>query len=258
MIILRSFVIALSLYSRIPMPRIEWREEDMRFSIAFFPLVGALIGATLLLWNWLCLILGIGSLLRGAGFALLPLLIAGGIHMDGFCDTADALASNGGQEQKQAILRDPHAGVFAVISAVAYLIAFAALGSELDARLPLVGAFACVFVLSRCVSGWATVSFPTAKGSSMVSAFSDAAAKRMTQVAIGIMGLAAAGAMMGLCGIPGVAAVVAALCVFALCRFWLIGQFGGYSGDLAGWLLQMCELCCLAALVFADMILGVI
>ena len=43
--LLRVIAVAFAQYSRIPVPRFEWKEEDMRYSIAAFPLVGAVIGA---------------------------------------------------------------------------------------------------------------------------------------------------------------------------------------------------------------------
>ena len=78
--IIRSFLIAFSTYSRIPVPQVEWTEENRRYAMCFFPLVGAVTG--LALWGWLalCDTLGFGRLLRGAVAALLPLLITGGIH----------------------------------------------------------------------------------------------------------------------------------------------------------------------------------
>ncbi len=91
--VIRSLLTAFSTYSCIPVPQVEWTEENRRYSMCFFPLVGAVIG--LLLWGWLavCDAFGVGPLLRGAVAALLPLFVTGGIHMDGFMDTSDALAS---------------------------------------------------------------------------------------------------------------------------------------------------------------------
>ena len=34
--------------------------------------------------------IGFGPTLFGAGLALLPIAVSGGIHMDGFCDVVDA------------------------------------------------------------------------------------------------------------------------------------------------------------------------
>ena len=37
---MRAAIIAFSMYSRIPMPMFEWKEEDMKYAMCFFPLVG--------------------------------------------------------------------------------------------------------------------------------------------------------------------------------------------------------------------------
>ena len=107
---LRSIAMAFAMFSRIPMPRIEWKKENMRYMLCALPLVGAAIGLALALWVWVCLRLKIGQTLFAAGIALMPLLLSGGIHMDGFCDTADALSSHQPAERKREILKDSHAG----------------------------------------------------------------------------------------------------------------------------------------------------
>lgn len=38
--LLSSLIIAFSTYSRIPMPRTEWTDENRRLTFCFFPLVG--------------------------------------------------------------------------------------------------------------------------------------------------------------------------------------------------------------------------
>ena len=90
--VIRSFVIAFSTYSRIPMPQVEWSDENRKYSMCFFPLIGAVIG--LILWGWLCLCdaLKIGILLKGAVGAIIPLLVTGGI-----CALAARLRAERGQ-----------------------------------------------------------------------------------------------------------------------------------------------------------------
>ena len=39
-----SFKIAFSMYSRIPMPRSEWTDENKSYAMCFFPWIGAVIG----------------------------------------------------------------------------------------------------------------------------------------------------------------------------------------------------------------------
>ena len=45
-----SFGIAFSMYSRIPMVRCDWTEENMKYVMCFFPWIGAVIGALGLLF----------------------------------------------------------------------------------------------------------------------------------------------------------------------------------------------------------------
>ncbi len=44
---------AFSVFSRIPVPRTEWTERNMRYMLCAFPLVGAVIGLLLWGWSWL-------------------------------------------------------------------------------------------------------------------------------------------------------------------------------------------------------------
>ena len=48
--LLGSMVIAFSMYSRIPMPRVEWTKERMKYAMCFFPLVGVVQGICLVLY----------------------------------------------------------------------------------------------------------------------------------------------------------------------------------------------------------------
>ena len=50
---LYSCIIAISMYSRLPMPKVEWRKERMAYVMCCFPIVGLLEGAALALWFWL-------------------------------------------------------------------------------------------------------------------------------------------------------------------------------------------------------------
>ncbi len=109
---MRAAIIAFSMYSRIPMPMFEWKEEDMKYAMCFFPAIGMVIGTVFygmfLLLSWLLP----GSFLAAGILLAVPIFITGGIHMDGFMDTCDARASYGDREKKLAILKGyPHGGV---------------------------------------------------------------------------------------------------------------------------------------------------
>lgn len=255
--ILRSVVIAFSMFSRIPMPRVDWQGRSMRYTMAAFPLVGVVAGAVLVLWDWLCALLGFGPFLRGAGFALWPLLLTGGIHLDGFCDTVDALASNAEPAKKQEILKDPHAGAFAAIAVAGYLLGFAALASQAESGLLPAACLGLIFVLSRALSGLAVVFFKPARDSGLARTFADAASRRASAVVLAAFVAAAGTWLVGLGGLAGVLALAAAAVVFLCYHSVAMQQFGGISGDLAGWFLQLCELCSLGGLVLGQRLLAV-
>ena len=122
---LYSCIIAISMYSKIPMPNVEWTEERMRYVMCFFPLVGIVQERP---WAfWLHLALDVLNLSVGAAAltgAAIPLLVTGGIHMDGFLDTMDAIHSYGDRSRKLEILKDPHLGAFAVISFGVYMMLY--------------------------------------------------------------------------------------------------------------------------------------
>ena len=64
--------------------------------------------------------------------AALPLLVTGGIHADGFCDTVDALSSHAEREKMLEILKDSHCGAFAVIFFGLWLVLWLAGWAALD------------------------------------------------------------------------------------------------------------------------------
>ena len=51
MSIIKSLVIAFSMYSKIPMPHLELDEKDMKYVMGFFPLIGLITGA--LAYGWI-------------------------------------------------------------------------------------------------------------------------------------------------------------------------------------------------------------
>ena len=248
-----SLVIAFATYSRIPMPRVDWSEENRRYSLCFFPLIGLVIGAVMAGWIWLCDALGIGSMLRGCVGALIPLMITGGIHMDGFMDTCDALASWQSKERRLEILKDSHVGAFAVIGCCAYLMITAGLLSEMtmDHALPL----AMCFVASRAASAMTSVSMKPAKAEGMLRSFT--MASRSRAVLISSCGYFA----LCLCIWLHAGLTMAFLCAVAVVICALVYKrmaythFGGVTGDLAGWLLQVTELTLLAVMVVGGKLL---
>ena len=118
--VFNSFIIAFSMYSKIPMPKVSWSKDNMRYVMCFFPLVGTVIGGLVYLWSKISSSLPFSNVFHTVILILIPLIITGGIHMDGYLDTLDALSSYGSKEKKLEILKDPHTGAFALIHCVIY------------------------------------------------------------------------------------------------------------------------------------------
>ena len=165
--------------------------------------------------------------------------------MDGFLDTMDAIHSYGDREKKLEILKDPHVGAFAVIGCGGYLLLYAAAAYEVTA-LELWPLALPVFVMERALSGLSVVFFPCAKKSGLAATFSDGAKRRAAGISLSLW--LAAALCLGGAVIPGGSAVTALglvavqLLVFAYYRRMAVVQFGGITGDLAGYFLQICEL----------------
>ncbi len=241
MSLLKSLIIAFSTYSKIPMPRVEWNEKNMKYSLIFFPFIGVVIGGLLCGWWWLSNAFGFGSFLRSAIALSIPVLVSGGIHLDGFADTVDALSSYQSRERKLEILKDPHTGAFAVIGLSMYFILYFGALTELKS-LKAYLLISLGFILSRAFSGLALVLLRSAKKEGLLYAFSSAAHRKITGILLGVIILACAGAMVYVDGKGGIALLLIAVLVFGYYRRVSYRQFGGITGDLAGFFLQVCEL----------------
>lgn len=249
---MQSLIIAFAMYSKIPMPKADWTEKNMRYAFCWFPLVGLVIGLIEMAVFRLLLLGQAGALMKGAVLTAVPLMITGGIHLDGFMDTTDARSSYGDREKKLSILKDSHVGAFAVMGCGLYLLLSAGAWSELDWRgMQLM---TCVFVLERALSGLAAVNFRGARSDGMLTAFREPARKKQVTIVLVITAMAVVWVMAGI-WLPGaVLCTVAALLVFAGYYRMAMREFGGITGDLAGWFLQTCELTVLLSLVILQLI----
>ena len=61
-----TVAVAFSMFSALPMPRVEWKDSNMRYALCAFPLVGLAIGLAQILWAAVCG-LGLPPVLRGMG-----------------------------------------------------------------------------------------------------------------------------------------------------------------------------------------------
>ena len=173
MIVLQTVAVAFAMFSAVPVPQFNWTEKNMRYAMCAFPLIGVVIGG---LWC-LCGALPLPMPAKAAGFCLIPVWVTGGIHLDGYADTCDALSSYGDTAKKLEILKDPHCGAFAVIRLCSYFIAYLALCVCVQFT-PRVGVlWTLALVGERALSGLAVAAFPMAKNTGLAHTFATAADK---------------------------------------------------------------------------------
>lgn len=246
--ILRSACIALSMYTRLPVPQFSWEEEDMRYAICFFPGAGVLAGAALFLWLRAADRLSLPGMTKYIAVILIPVLVTGGIHLDGFMDTSDALQSWGTREKRLEILKDPRIGAFAVIRLIT--LAGICLAAAACVKARAYGPWAVSLCFSRALSGLAAVRWEKAKKQGTLNSFSAKGAETGASLVLSAEALAFAGLMGFLDPATGIPAVSAGLLVMGYYRYMSRKQFGGITGDLAGWFVCVSEaamLCAMAA-----------
>jgi len=257
--VLRSVIMAFSMFSKVPMPRIEWREESMRYLFCAFPLVGVAVG--LAFWGWyaLCDWMDVGDVLYAAGCVALPVLLTGGIHLDGFCDTVDALSSYADREKKLEILKDPHIGAFAMIYTVVYFAVLLGVQAELRDVPSLPWLFGTVCVLSRVVGGAATLALPNARTGGLAHTFSSGA-QRVPAFAASFLWAAGSLFVAFRFGpvVPAHGLWIGLLVPSLIFPHMAKKQFGGMTGDLAGFLIQMSEMCMLLGILLAHKMGGIL
>ena len=141
--------------------------------------------------------------------------------------------------------RTPHCGAFAVIRLCSYFAAYFALCCCVQFTPRLGVLWMLALVGERALSGLAVAAFPLAKNTGLAHTFVTEADRTRVRRVLAVLCavLAAAVAALG-----GWALVLVACAVFLRYHHLAVQQFGGTTGDLAGWFLQKCEIWMLAAL----------
>ena len=237
--ILKSIAVAFSMYSRIPMPKFNWDSDDMKYHLIFFPWIGAVIGALEYGWFYLAFELGIDRVPFITVAMVIPIVITGGFHVDGFMDTSDALASWGDKEKRLEILKDSHVGAFAIIRLLTLgMILFAALYC-MDNTGYYTWAFS--FFAARTISGICVVKYKKAKNDGILNTSAKTASEKAVVVVLAIQFIICAiyaGAIYTFYWDVALAGLLLALIYYI---YTAHSKFGGITGDLAGWFVCKAE-----------------
>jgi adenosylcobinamide-GDP ribazoletransferase len=232
---LRPVIAAFAFLTRLPVASGPLLEADLGRSVAFFPLVGLVLGLVLA---------GVAALLGGAlpGPVLAVVLIAvlagltGGLHVDGLADTFDALGGGRGDRQRMLdLMRDSRIGAHGAAALVLVLLLKVFALAALLQRREL-----AAVLLFPAMGRWAVapsiVLHPYARSEGLGRAFNGAARPREVAIATAI--LAAAVLVLGpWLAMPALGALAAA----ALFALWLRRRLGGLTGDVYGATIELAE-----------------
>ena len=242
------FFMAWGMFCAIPCPVKKWNSDKYPQMLLCLPLVGLLIGGLWTLTGWLLWRLNAPGLFAAALLTVLPYILTGGIHLDGFMDCADAILSRRDRERRVQILKDSHVGSFAVIAfGILLLLSF-----SLFASAELVGGewLRLLFIPAVCrgCSAWAVLSLKPLDSSGYAKMYGERL-KDSHRLLAGLLTLVLAFTPALLWGLHGLYALVGAagsLVTIAVCR----NNLGGMSGDISGSAITIGEACAIAALAF--------
>lgn len=237
--IYNSFLIAFSMYSKIPVPQCQWNEENMAYAMCFFPWIGIVIGAMTWFFGIWGLKIGLHTNFYAVILVLIPWLITGGIHLDGLLDTADAMSSWQERERRLEILKDSHAGAFAIISCVVYFLFYFGVYSQATKEVFPIIAFS--FCLSRTLSGLSIVIFPKARKNGSASLMAKGAHDKQVIATMVVYLILILMAMLMLNWKLGIICYGIGWITYILYYKNAMKYFGGTTGDLAGCFVSLCE-----------------
>jgi len=240
-IILRALLTALAFLTRIPTPLERIDEKDLGRALAFFPVVGFLLGG-LLAAGAAALAPRVGPAVAAWSLVVFLALLTGGLHLDGLADVFDGLGgSRGDRDRMLSIMRDSRIGAHGTVALILVLLGkVVALEGMMRGRdLALLWAF-------PAVPRWAAVClvglFPYARAEGLGAPFVRGArrapllwATLFTAVPLGILGPSVV--------LPAAAAIVVAL-AFAI---GIRRRLGGLTGDAYGAAIELSELAFLLA-----------
>lgn len=244
------FFMAWGMFFAIPCPVKKWNANYFKEMLLCMPFIGLLIGLINTGVFFLCRTLfgdNRQSAVTAALLFLVPWILSGFIHLDGFMDCADAFLSRRELEERRRILKDSHVGAFAVIMlTVLSILSFAVCReADLENREWLL-----LFIpaVSRALSAFYVLILKALENSSYAGIHKEKIHPGyVTAAAAWFVCLTALAAVF--CGAGSLILIIQAA-VYSAVIFVLYRNLGGISGDISGSALTVCEFAAIAALLF--------
>lgn len=244
--VLRPVVVAFGFLTRLPVPMVEWRDDDLRRALPAFPLVGLVVGGLAA-----ATYAGAWQVLPPVPSAVLAVAVAvsvtGGFHEDGLADTFDGFFGGYDADRRLQIMHDSRIGTFGgaalVLSLLLRVSLLAALGPALGAAAVVAG-----HVLGR---GAILLAAPVSRPADPTSSGAAVAepASPVGLVVGALTTLVPVGLLVGPAAwVPIVAGVMVTLAWIAMAHH----RVGGISGDVLGATNQLVHMTTMACVVALD------
>ena len=239
-----SPLIALEFLTPLRLRRVQrWDDRTFGAAMAWYPLVGLLMGVALLLIDR-----GLERLLPPAPTAALEVaalaLLSGGLHLDGVADTADGMALQGDRAERLGVMSEGHTGPAGVMSLVIVLLVLWAALASLAPPVRSAG-----LVLAPALARWSVAPvallFRPARPRGLGHAL-HAAAWPLPVVVATVVGVTAAVALFGPGGLALVAVAAASAWVLAAAASRMLD---GVTGDTYGAAIEIAQATVLLAIV---------
>jgi len=246
-----EFMAALIFLTRLPIPwKGDWPADLDRRAMAWFPIVGALLGTVGGLCYWFLGIAGLSPLLAAIVTVAALTWLTGALHEDGLADMADGFGGGRDREAKLAIMKDSRVGTYGSMALILAVLArvgvLATLADPRTVALALIGAHA----FSRGLLPLARLALPDARQQGLAARNGRPDSARALVAAL--IGFTLATTSLAKLHLDS---GFVSLCVMAVSAgaIWVVAQLarrqiGGVTGDVLGAGQQMGEIGFLLAL----------
>lgn len=203
-------------------------------SAAWFPLVGAMIGA-IGGGVYLVAIRAFPQALAALFTVVLWTMISGVLHEDGLADVADAVRAGRSQEKMMAVLRDSRIGTYGAVAIVlSFLLRWQALAQTGSPGIEVFIASQAVPRAAMVALAWVSRPAGTGLGLAFSSVLSTPAA--LAAIAQGVVAAF-------LCGLrPGIVIAGISYVTIRAARWYFYRRIGGVNGDCLGATEQILEI----------------
>jgi adenosylcobinamide-GDP ribazoletransferase len=237
---MKRILLALQFLTIVPVHVKNVKNGDLPGSVAYFPVIGFLLGCVL------AAIIAFGRYLSFPEIGVCAVMVialailTGGIHLDGLADLFDALGSRKSREEMLVIMRDSRVGAMGVLAISSALLLKTALLVSTGSPLRI-GPVILMCVISRWAMVFLMYRFPYARKEGKAKIYLEGMNAKIFIPATVFTGIVSflAGQIQGLIAL----AVTALIVNFA--GAYLTKKFGGITGDVIGASNEIAEILCL-------------